>query len=721
MLIKQHFLYLVVLYILLIPQTVISASVEEKINALIQQATVQQTDSAFTAAQSTLQQALTLSEDNKLPTQQALTLSHLGDIATRLHQYEQAQTYLEQGLIIANTISEPRISAHLLNNYGNFLYIQEDYLQALHTYQQVIPLAEQQNEQALLFLALTNQIRTYLKLNDLSTGLTLCIDTQQRLLKQTTDTFQYLNLSEVCLHLLGKISKPTADLITAHYRFFNKTLELAKKQQNKYFIAQAKGFLGELYYYVQRYPEAMRLTREAIFLSQTTPDLLYQWEWQQGKILQAQQELTPATQAYQRALDLLQKIRIDLTKGQRDTSTLFHEHIRPVYFSLADVLLQRATTTVDSEQKTHLLNQARDAVEQLKAAELQDYFQDTCVSTAKVTKLDGLDKQTAVLYPIPLPDRIELLVSLPDGIHQVMVNVPASVLNQEASTFQEYLQMGSEWRFAGPAKQLYQWLIEPIYDQLVTHHINTLVVVPDAALRMIPFAALVDAKNNRFLIQDFALVTTPGLNLTDPRPLPRKQIKILLGGLSSGVQNFSPLPHVPQEIADIKQLFDNSQVLLDQTFLIDSIDKALKKTPYTIVHIASHGQFDRNPKKTFLLTYDDKLTMDKLENLLALSQLRKNPVELLTLSACQTAVGDERAALGLAGVAIKAGARSALASLWFVNDESTSKLVTEFYQQLKNPVLSKAQALQQAQKSLMEQGYQHPLYWAPFLLIGNWL
>jgi CHAT domain-containing protein len=101
--------------------------------------------------------------------------------------------------------------------------------------------------------------------------------------------------------------------------------------------------------------------------------------------------------------------------------------------------------------------------------------------------------------------------------------------------------------------------------------------------------------------------------------------------------------------------------------------------------------------------------------------LRKNPVELLTLSACQTAVGDERAALGLAGVAIKAGARSALASLWFVNDESTSKLVTEFYQQLQNPTLSKAQALQQAQKSLMEQGYQHPLYWAPFLLIGNWL
>ncbi|OQW94747.1 MAG: hypothetical protein BWK79_04865, partial [Beggiatoa sp. IS2] len=136
----------------------------------------------------------------------------------------------------------------------------------------------------------------------------------------------------------------------------------------------------------------------------------------------------------------------------------------------------------------------------------------------------------------------------------------------------------------------------------------------------------------------------------------------------------------------------------------------------------SHGQFNRDPKKTFLLTYDDKLTMDKLENLLGFSQSRKEPVELLTLSACQTAVGDERAALGLAGVAIKAGARSALASLWFVNDEATAELVTEFYKALKDPDFSRAQALQKAQKKLINQrALQHPAYWSPFLLIGSWL
>jgi len=120
--------------------------------------------------------------------------------------------------------------------------------------------------------------------------------------------------------------------------------------------------------------------------------------------------------------------------------------------------------------------------------------------------------------------------------------------------------------------------------------------------------------------------------------------------------------------------------------------------------------------------YDDKLTMDRLERLLSFNQFRENTVELLTLSACQTAVGDERAALGLAGVAIKAGARSALASLWFVNDTATAELISEFYNQLRSTQLSKAQALQNAQKKLLDQKtFNHPIFWAPFLLIGNWL
>jgi CHAT domain-containing protein len=140
------------------------------------------------------------------------------------------------------------------------------------------------------------------------------------------------------------------------------------------------------------------------------------------------------------------------------------------------------------------------------------------------------------------------------------------------------------------------------------------------------------------------------------------------------------------------------------------------------VHIASHGHFDSDSKKTFVLTYDGKLDLDELERMIRPSQIRDKPVELLTLSACQTAAGDDRAALGLAGIAVKSGARSALATLWFVDDEASTMVVGDFYQELHTPGMSKARALQIAQiKVLTDPRYGHPCYWAPYLIIGNWL
>jgi CHAT domain-containing protein len=155
---------------------------------------------------------------------------------------------------------------------------------------------------------------------------------------------------------------------------------------------------------------------------------------------------------------------------------------------------------------------------------------------------------------------------------------------------------------------------------------------------------------------------------------------------------------------------------------VPNMEKDLEATPYSIVHIASHGQFSADVDKTFLLTYEDRLSMTKLEQFLGLSKFRTEPVELLTLSACETAAGDDRAALGLAGVAIKAGARSAVATLWTVNDPASALVVSEFYRALRDPAVSKAKALQQAQLSaLKDPRYRHPNYWSAFLLIGNWL
>jgi CHAT domain-containing protein len=163
-------------------------------------------------------------------------------------------------------------------------------------------------------------------------------------------------------------------------------------------------------------------------------------------------------------------------------------------------------------------------------------------------------------------------------------------------------------------------------------------------------------------------------------------------------------------------------VLQNEAFVSENLQSELQQTSYSIVHVASHGEFSRKAGESYVLTYDGRLDMDDFERYMSMTTFREQPIELLTLSACQTATGDDRAALGLAGIAVKAGARSALATLWFINDRASAVLVSEFYTQLKNPSLSKVKALQQAQLKLLEdRRYQHPIYWSPFLLIGNWL
>ena len=232
-------------------------------------------------------------------------------------------------------------------------------------------------------------------------------------------------------------------------------------------------------------------------------------------------------------------------------------------------------------------------------------------------------------------------------------------------------------------------------------------------------AALHDGEH--FLIQKYAIATTPGLTLTDARSLDREQVHLLSIGLSEAVLGFAPLPHVQQEIQELQGIFGGSS-LLNKEFLAGNVEREMKEENFTVVHIASHGEFDHNPEDSFVLTYDKKLNMDQLSQLIGMFQFRKTPLELLTLSACETAVGDERAALGLAGVAVKSGARSALGTLWFINDQASSNLIQHFYSHLKQATFSKAQALREAQLTLLEDAaYRHPGYWAPFLLINNWL
>ena len=231
------------------------------------------------------------------------------------------------------------------------------------------------------------------------------------------------------------------------------------------------------------------------------------------------------------------------------------------------------------------------------------------------------------------------------------------------------------------------------------------------------------------------MAIAPSLQLIDPKPLvslesspvPFKKLQILTAGLSEARQGFSPLPGVELELDRITAELPAKR-LFNESFTQENFKLSIDEGAFSIVHLATHGEFSSKAEDTFVLTWDDRLNANELDNFLRNKSERSEPIELLVLSACQTAVGDDRAVLGLAGVAVRAGARSTLASLWYVSDEATTLLMSKFYQEVARSIrqegnpITKAQALRQAQlEVLSSEQFSHPYYWAAFVLVGNWL
>ncbi|MFZ6656679.1 CHAT domain-containing protein [Undibacterium sp. TJN19] len=187
------------------------------------------------------------------------------------------------------------------------------------------------------------------------------------------------------------------------------------------------------------------------------------------------------------------------------------------------------------------------------------------------------------------------------------------------------------------------------------------------------------------------------------------------------LQQLLALAGVDQEIKTLQKLAPGN-TLLNADFTVAAFGQKVQTGDFQIVHIASHGVFGGNAEDTFLMAHDDLINMDKLQNLLRAGNMKNKELELLTLSACETAEGDDRAPLGLSGAALNAHAKSALGSLWPVSDDAATMLMGQFYRNLAMPGVSKAQALQKAQLELLSnESFNHPFYWAPFIMVGSWL
>ena len=506
-------------------------------------------------------------------------------------------------------------------------------------------------------------------------------------------------------------------LLGVAYDNYMTARELAQADSTRGYVY---GFLGALYEYEGRLDEALRLTGRATFHAQaaSADEQLYRWEWQIGRIHKAQGDLDSARKAYERSVSILERIRPNFALGSRQN---FKTLIAPVYAEYADVLLQQSRVAPSRDRGQLLLTEARIQLETLKRGEIEDYFGNQCVVITDSGDGPGTSGESgvAVIYPVLLEDRIEVLVEADGVLFQFTTPVGEKEATQTVRDLRLNLERSSSGTaYLAPAQRLYDWLIGPSIDIFERQNIDTLMMVPGGSLRTIPIAALHDGE--RFLVERYAIANTPAIGLLEqPESEPKEFSKLLIGGLTESVQGFSELPSVAREISTISSMFP-SQTMIDEAFRLGSVQQHLVSSEFSIAHFATHGEFSGDFTQSFIVTYDDKLTLNGLKTIL--DQRGDDPLDLLVLSACETAAGDDRAALGLAGVAVQSGAKSAVASLWYISDKATAELMSVFYTKLSDPNLTKAESLRQAQLSLLaRETFSHPSYWAPYLLIGSWL
>jgi CHAT domain-containing protein len=381
----------------------------------------------------------------------------------------------------------------------------------------------------------------------------------------------------------------------------------------------------------------------------------------------------------------------------------------------------------------------------------EDYYQGkltlSLLSTETISqRLQNLfrqtGKRTALIYAVPTPEYLELMVLTPGmpPSHQRVSTANRERLLQTVKALREgiVLQARARSRYLESGQQLYQWLIAPLESGFQRHQIDTLMFCLGNGLRTLPLAALHDGK--QFLVERYNLAIIPAFNLLDHRPVLLKNAKVLAMGASEFADK-PPLPAVPLELATIATQLWPGDVLLNQQFTPANLRAQRQKQLYRVVHLATHADFaPGSSSNSYIQFWDQRLSIALIHNL----GLRFPEVQLLVLSACQTAIGDLQAELGFAGLAVMSGSRAALASLWHVSDLGTLLLMTEFYQNLRT--VNKSEALRKSQIAMLKNqittqneiaavsragtistnlemiqntDFSHPYFWAAFTIIGN--
>ena len=648
-------------------------------------------------------------------------LQYLGDVFRRVGKFNESQAILQQSLAIAETLPNQTLIAENLLSLGDTARLKGETEDALDFYQRVV------EESPLPHLKIQGQ------LNQLSVLIAKQEWSGARALLPAIDyTLRTLSPSKTAINARIKLAKTLFKSENTQLKtpkslatYLADAIKLARNLGDKRAEAEAIGNLGTLYENQSRLDEAQDLTEKALLIAQeiNAPDLAYQWQWQLGRILNLKQDKKNAIDlrsryaiaAYSQSVQTLQSIRSDLVAISSDVQFGFRESVEPVYRELVGLLLEP-----NASQEN--LKQARDVIESLQLAELDNFFRDACLD-AKPVNIDEIDPNAAIFYTIILPDRLEVIVTLPgQPLRQITTNLPQTEIEKQLASVRRNITRPWQDLQKENLQKINDWLIGPIEAELANSNIRTLVFISDGALRNLPMSVLYDGED--YLIEKYSIAVAPSLQLIDSQANVRQNVSALTAGVTEvrpHRPNLGALPGVKEELENIKAEVP-SLILLNESFTESNFNTEVNTSAYEVVHLATHGEFSSVAEETFLLTWDDVINLNELNTLISADQKQKNPIELLVLSACRTAAGDSRAALGLAGVAVRSGARSTLASLWSVDDVATTELMTRFYQRLAKGKVTKAEALREAQQELLQTDeFKHPYYWSAFILLGNWL
>lgn len=646
----------------------------------------------------------------------------LGDVLRIVGDLKQSENILGESLKIAQALNDDAAVVATQLSLGNTAFAQFKRAQSVNDETK----AKVESQKAVNFYRyVISQARlTEIKLRSQLNLLSLLVEINQqseaeKLLPEIGNAVRELSPSLFAIaskinlaQTLLKLNPRTEAILS----LLTSAMQQAKALNAQRLESYAIGYLGQFYELNQQNTEAIKLTETALKIAQYNQyfDSAYQWQWQLGRLYNKIGNREAAIASYTTAVKTLESLRTNLVAINPEGQFSFRDQVEPIYRQLVDLLLQ-------SKPNQANIQAAIEQIDALQLAEIENFL--GCKVPA-LTVNQAIDKQAAIVYPIVLEKRLAVIFQVagqPLEYHETLVS--QQTVEKTLKDLRDYLS-GSNSKtpeVIQEAQKVYQWIVKPFEKILQQNNsIKTLVFVLDGTLRNIPISVLYDSEREEYLIEkDYAIAVAPRLKLFAPKPLEQK-LKVFVGGVGEpqfiNNQPFEKIEYLEEELSGIGKITTINKPLLNAAFTKINIQNQIEQGNFSAIHIKTHGVFSSDPDNTFIVAYQDILKGEDLANLVKTG----SDIELLVLSACQTAEGDNRAVLGLAGIAVRAGARSTLSTLWIAQDRATTELMLRFYEELSKPGMTRANALHIAQKALFAR-YPNPYIWATYVLVGNWL